>query len=362
MKIVIGTGGSGGHLFPALKVADELKKQGHEIFFVGSFRAEALEQIEKSGFPFENLNLQGFSSSQISRFFSSLKLMIKAYGHSQRFFKKIQPHVVVGFGGYGAFSIVVAAVFLKIPTLIHEQNVIPGRANALLAKGVNRIAISFLETQRYFPKRKVVLTGCPCNVSKKRLDKVDLLKEFHLESNRVTLLVLGGSQGSHHINDVLPQAIEILKTKRRCQVIHVTGSKDYPELKIRYQELGIPFALFKFLDKMEEAYRLADLVIARAGAVTVTEIAMAQVPAIFIPYPFAGGHQWHNAHILSEAKVAAIIDDKDLSASRLVEEIFAMIDSPTDFQKLFKNIENLCFEDMAGRLTHEIVRLGHIPH
>ena len=133
-------------------------------------------------------------------------------------------------------------------------------------------------------------------------------------------------------------------------------------MKIRYQELGIPFALFKFLDKMEEAYRLADLVIARAGAVTVTEIAMAQVPAIFIPYPFAGGHQWHNAHILSEAKVAAIIDDKDLSASRLVEEIFAMIDSPTDFQKLFKNIENFCFEDMAGRLTHEIVRLGHIPH
>ncbi len=362
MKIIIGTGGSGGHLFPALKVADELKKQGHQVAFVGSFRDGALEQIQKSGFPFENLTLQGFTTSQITKVFSSTRLMWKAYWHSRKFIKNFQPDVVAGFGGYGAFSIVLAAIFLKIPTLIHEQNVIPGRANAFLARGVNRIAISFRETERYFSKNKVVLTGCPCNVSKRRFDTTDLLKAFHLEPNRITFLVLGGSQGSHHINEVVPEAINILKDKRRCQVIHVTGSKDYPELKIRYQQMGIPFALFKFLDKMEEAYRLADLVIARAGAVTVTEIAMAQVPAIFIPYPFASGHQWHNAQVLKDANVATIIEDKELSAPRLVQEIFGMIDSQRNFQELFKTVESLYFEDTAVRLASEVVQIGRKNH
>ena len=359
MKIVIGSGGSGGHLFPALKVAQELKRQGHEVVFVGSFRDTALDKIQKSGFVFENLLIQGFATTwNFAKIFSSLRLMFRGFAQARQFLKKNKPHVVIGFGGYGAFPVVLAALFLRIPTMIHEQNVVPGRANRVLAQGVNRIAISFKEAQRYFKKEKTIVTGCPCNVSGKQIDKALILKEFQLEHNRFTLLVLGGSQGSHRVNETVCESLKIFKSKRPLQVIHLAGAKDFVNLKIRYQELGIPFALFDFLDNMEEAYSVADLIVARAGAVTVTEIAMAQVPAIFIPYPFAGGHQFYNAKVLSEAKVARIIEQKDLSASRLAAEILETIESREILKDSFRNLESLRYPDAAERIARETVELG----
>ena len=358
MKIVIGTGGSGGHLFPALKVAEELKRQSHEVVFIGSFRDGALETIQNSGFSFENLSIQGFTAENVAKIFSSARLMCRGYGQSRQLLKKFKPQVVVGFGGYGSFPVVLAAIFLRIPTLIHEQNVIAGRANKILAKGVNRIAVSFPQAEGYFRKEKVILTGCPCHVSGRKFERETLLKEFNFEHDRMTLLVLGGSQGSHRINEIVFEAIKILKAKQPFQVIHLTGAKDYSQLKIRYQELGIPFALFAFLDKMEEAYSLADLVISRAGAVTVTEIAMARLPAILIPYPFAGGHQMYNAKVLNDVGTARIVNDKELSASRLVEDVLGIVDSPQNFQEKFKAAQNLCFPDAAIRLASEIVQLG----
>ena len=361
MKIVIGTGGSGGHLFPALKVAEELRRQGHEIFFIGSFRETALDKIQKSSFAFENLLIQGFTTQNPAKFFLSLRLMGRAYGQSRRFLKELKPHVVVGFGGYGSFPVVLAAIFLRIPTLIHEQNVVVGRANRVLAQGARRVAITFKETQRFFKKEKTVLTGCPCNVSRRQLDRSGLLKEFQLETDRLTMLVSGGSQGSHRINTIVVESLKILKNKCSLQVIHLAGTKDFTDLKIRYQELGIPFALFDFLDNMEKAYSVADFVVARAGAVTVTEIAMAQRPAIFIPYPLAGGHQLYNAKVLSEAGAARIIEEKDLSASRLVQDILDIIESRKDFKDIFRRMENFRYPDAAQRIARETVELGLTP-
>jgi len=265
MKFVIATGGTGGHLFPSIQVAQELERLGHDIVFLGSFK-QTSEQMQKIGFPYEDLNAQGLVLALRKEAFSSVIAIIKALSKAFKLLKKIKPDVVLGFGGYGAFPVVFSAVLLKYPTIIHEQNVIPGRANALLSKFVKKIAISFAKSVKYFDPKKTVLTGCPCHFPVKNMNQTDVLEGFHLDQNKTTILITGGSQGSQRINEVFLKTVKFLKEKLDFQVIHVTGVQDYQKCRNQYDLLGIPFALFDFLDKMEEAYCVADLVISRSGS------------------------------------------------------------------------------------------------
>jgi len=301
MKIVMATGGSGGHIFPALKVANELKQRGHDLVFVGSFFTKEeknlpndfwMARIKKDGFSLENLDSIGLSRKNIFQSFLWMFLMLRAVLFCLRFLKRNQMEAVIGFGGYGSFPAVCAARLLKIPTMIHEQNVIPGKANIFLSQFVNKIAISFEETRKYFHGRrnkKVVITGCPCNGSGGRANREQVLKSFGLKQ-KFTIFVLGGSQGSHRVNTFFVQCATELSKEIDFQVIHVCGKKDYSFLKEEYQKQGIPFTLFEFLDKIEDAYSVSDLIISRAGAVTIFEIAAFAIPAILIPYPFAQVH------------------------------------------------------------------------
>ncbi len=330
MKIIFATGGSGGHLFPALQVAQELVKEGHEIIFCGSFKDMAKKKIESQGFQWISLPAKGLSFKNIKIFISSVVAMGQSVIQSLKIIKNIRPKVVVGFGGYGAFPVVLSAWILRSRTIIHEQNVKPGKANALLARLVNTIAVSFSQSTQYFHSRKTVLTGCPCNLLKKDLEKnekaIELAyKYFHLDKNRKTLFVLGGSQGSTSINNIFLQTIPLLKKQQEFQVIHVSGEEDYEKLKKAYKELGIRVALFPFLDKIKKAYQCADLIISRAGAVTITEISLAEIPAILIPYPYAGGHQKYNAQVLCHRKAACMIEEKELSVEGLKSAIFKMM-------------------------------------
>ena len=359
MKIIFATGGTGGHLFPALKVAQELKDRGHEIFFLGSFDKDA-SRMKKSGFTFQDLHARGLTLTNGKDFIQSVILILKASFTSWRLLKVMGPQVVIGFGGYGAFPVVLSAILLGYPTMIHEQNVVPGKANALLAKFVKKIAISFQKSSRYFEARKTILTGCPCNIGRGKvdqLDKRDILKNFHLKENKTTIMVLGGSQGSHRINEEFMRAAEGLKEQLDFQAIHISGKSDYPQLQTFYSKLGIPFALFEFLEEIDCAYRIAHLVISRAGAVTVTEIALFHVPAILIPYPYAQGHQKANALILSEANVATLIEEKDLSAERLKNEILNLLNHQWESQTIEPRIKEICIPDAAQRLAHEVVTL-----
>jgi len=356
MKFIIATGGTGGHLFPALKVAEELKRQGHIIVFLGSFE-RARSQIREYDFPFEDLGAKGFVLALRKEMFTSIIAMIKAVNGALKYLKNFRPDVVLGFGGYGAFPVVLSALLLKYPTLIHEQNVVPGRANALLSKFVKRIAISFGKSIKYFNPQKTVLTGCPCHSPKENINREYVLESFHLKQGPSTILVFGGSQGSQHINQVFLKVIEELKGKLDFQVIHVSGSQDYQEIKGKYNQLGIPFALFKFLDKMEEAYHVADLVISRSGAATVSEIAGFRLPAIFIPYPYAQGHQKENASVLSETNSIRMIEDKDLSVSGLREAILDILKHPPRKNERSEQFREIYFPDAAQRLAKEAVKM-----
>lgn len=357
MKIVIATGGSGGHLFPALKTAQELKKDRHEVFFLGSFRV-GKNFIEEAGFPYREFYTRGLDSANVGAGLKSIVFFIQAAVEAGRFLRAYAPDVVAGFGGYGAFPVVLAAVFLRYPTLIHEQNVVPGRANKVLSPFVRRITLSFPQTRRYFPGAKTVLTGCPSRTPGEGLDKREALRRFHLQEGWKTILVFGGSQGSHRINAEFMETARRLKREIDFQVIHICGDKDEQRIREDYQRLGIPFAVFTFLDDMESAYKAADMVIARAGAVSVTEIARFRKPAVFIPYPYAGGHQRKNAEVLSSAGLAVLMDEKDLCAEGLQKAVVSMLAHPPEDAAWTKILGQVIFEDAAGRLAGEITVLG----
>ncbi len=325
MKIIVATGGTGGHLFPALLTAKTLQTQGHEIFFLGSFSVGE-DQIRAKGFDYVNLRARGLVFDGWKKTFGSIVLMGKAVTKSFGILKRSRPDVVIGFGGYGAFPVVLAAKISGIPTLIHEQNVAPGRANALLSKIVDKVAVSFPEAQKSFPKAKVVLTGCPCHQVKTGRPMEELLQFFGFAKKKVTIFVFGGSQGSARINEVFLSLAMELKKERDFQVIHVTGEKDFVKIKEKYAAVQIPVALYKFLDKIEYAYDLADLVIARSGAVTVAELIKAQVASVLIPYPYSyAGHQKQNARVLTRKGSAELIEEKDLNPETLKNAILQML-------------------------------------
>ena len=356
MKIILATGGTGGHLFPALEAAKVLREEGHEIYFLGSFGLGA-DPIKGNGFAFRDLNARGLNSWRVNHIFSFGIRMARAALRSFWYLKRMKPDVVAGFGGYGAFPVVLAAVVLRYPALIHEQNVVPGRANKTLAPFAGKVAVSFKQSERYFNKAKTVLTGCPARCSKDNLNRSEIFKDLDLKEGKITILVFGGSQGSHRINEEFLKAADLLKKDLDFQVIHIAGRRDYLSLRGEYLKLGIPFALFDFFERMERAYTAADIVISRAGASTVTEIAMFQKPALLIPYPYAKGHQRENALALAQTKSARVLEEKDLTPGRMKEEILSLFKISRDILKISENSDSIYIPDAAKRLASEIAAL-----
>lgn len=356
MKILIATGASGGHVFPALSVAEELRSAGQDIMFVATEGAMA-ERIRQRGFPLRTVSAKGVSFATMLSSCRSIGWMIIAIGQSISLLRVFRPDYVVGFGGYGAFPVVLMAVVFRYPTLIHEQNVLPGRANRILSTFVRRIAVTFEESREYFPSLKTVLTGYPQHLAVPKASKKDLLKKFNLSADSFTILILGGSQGSQRINRAFLETIPLLKKELNFQVIHIIGERDDEQIKSEYRNAGICCCLFRFLDTMADAYHVSDVVIARSGAGVVSEIAMFGLPAILIPYPHAGGHQRENAKILSDGGAAVLIDERGLLAQKLKDEILKISKNPNAKEIAFTKLNTVYIPDAAKRLAEEILRL-----
>ena len=350
MKIVLATGGSGGHIFPALKTAEQLKREGHEVFFVGAL-SSAEERLRHSGFKCFMLEVQGYSLKSLPRF---VVLMLKAISESKKIIRSLNPDVVVGFGSYSSFPVLFVANMAGIPTMIHEQNVIPGKANRLSARFVNQIAVSFDETRKAFPNRKVVWTGCPCHGDRPNVPKEDILKSFGLHDNRLTILVLGGSQGSRYLNEVFFESIPYLGN---IQAIHATGKSDEPIYAQKYSSSGIPHHVCAFLDPIEQAYAVADVVIGRAGAATVCELAAFGLASVLIPYPFAHSHQAANARILENAGVAVVIDQKEMNRQKLIDAVKRITTEGLTPAAVHKRLEGFFIKNPTEQLAKAIVSM-----
>ncbi len=338
-----------------------LEKDGHEICFAGVFGA-LRERIKDKGYRFEELSARGLCAESLKSVLFSSFFMLKSIITSFKILRNIRPDAVLGFGGYAAFPVILTAALLKYPTMIHEQNVLPGRANAILAKIVKKIAISFEESKKYFDPVRTVLTGYPCREVPVtgNYDKAQLLREFHLENNKFTILIMGGSQGSRRINSVFLTMIPMLKGSLDFQVIHIAGKEDRPLLDKIYLKERIPYRVFSFLEDMDKAYEIADLVVSRAGAGSVCEIAAFSLPAILIPYPYAGGHQKENAAVLVKTHTAQIIEERNLSPDTLKESILSFVNQRADRENIKKLNQEIYHPRAAEHLAKEAVGIGRV--
>jgi len=358
MRVLIATGASGGHIFPALELAQCLRDYNDEVILAGSF-GRMKEWITDKGFYHHEVGAIGLSTNNFMSMLKASFFMIRSFFKSITILREAQPDVVIGFGSFGAFPLVLMASLFQVPTMIHEQNVVPGRANACLKKFVKKIAISFQESERYFPPPKTVLTGCPCRKREGIGNKSKIMEQFQLQEGNFTLLVLGGSQGSQRLNAVVMDAIGFLKDSFPLQVIHITGKKDAAKVKQEYKNQGITHHVCPFLKNIDEVYGIADVIVARAGAMTVTEIAYHVLPAILIPYPYARGHQKENASLLERRKTAVVIEEQDLSAQLLKEKIMDINNNPIPKERLQETRALLYKPDAAERMVAELRGLIH---
>ncbi len=350
MRILIATGGTGGHIFPALRVAHEMRTRGHEVIFAGVL-GMAEDQILSAGFDLVNIRATGFNSKTIVGIAKFTWIMLLAMIRSVGIIKGIKPDKVIGFGGYGSFPIIFMAWLMRYPIMIHEQNVYPGKANRVMAYFAKRIAISFKDSQQYFTSSKVVFTGCPCNSRVSTRLVQEIRAQFGIDPYKMTILLLGGSQGSHQLNEVFYHFMKTHGESGTLQAIHMTGKAEYEQYAKRYQQERLPGIVCAFISNIDDAYAACDVVIARAGASSVTEIGLLGIPSVFVPYPFAGGHQKYNAMVLVNAKAARMIDQDNLTVQTLQQALKDIITAHESRTEIRNKTNGILFPDAVKRLA-----------
>ena len=356
MRILIATGGTGGHIFPALKVAQVLKERGHTVIFAGVL-GMAEDQIISAGFDLINIRAKGFNPRSLIGMISFGWLMTLAVIRSFGIVRQIKPDKVIGFGGYGSFPILSAAWGLRYPIMIHEQNVFPGKANKLMARFAKIIAVSFKDSEHYFKGNKTVLTGCPCHSTKTAMGAGEIRKKFGLDPYKKTILLLGGSQGSQKLNGVMFDFMRYHHEGKTIQAIHMTGKNEYERYVESYKQEQLPVAVCAFISNIDEAYQAADVIIARAGASSVTEIGLLGLPAVLVPYPFAGGHQRYNAKVLERLGNAIIVEQEALTVDTLQQAVGKMSNAHLPRAVLQERIKGVLLPNAAIILADTLEHL-----
>ncbi|MBI4982713.1 MAG: undecaprenyldiphospho-muramoylpentapeptide beta-N-acetylglucosaminyltransferase [Candidatus Omnitrophica bacterium] len=359
-KVLVVAGASGGHIFPALSLIEGLVKKDNQInlLLVLPRRSQNVCVIEK------NIKVEYISTAVIKLCVSYKNLkavvdFIKGTFESLLILLKYRPDVVVGFGSADSLPLVLFAWFFRIKTLLHEQNVIPGKANRLLAKFVDKVAISFDKTKDLFSvnKQKIVLTGNPLRSSLKRVDRLGALEFLGLDQDKLTILVMGGSQGSRRINECFLESMAVLAGRFDIQVMHIAGSNDTDFLTNAYKELNLRAKVVAFLGDMQYAYSVANLSVCRAGATTVAELIHFKLPAILIPFPFAYGHQLENAKVLEEQGAGIIIEENVLNAELLRKALVELINDPGRVEKMSRAYEGFPSSDACNLLIDEVLKI-----
>jgi UDP-N-acetylglucosamine--N-acetylmuramyl-(pentapeptide) pyrophosphoryl-undecaprenol N-acetylglucosamine transferase len=324
MKILIAGGGTGGHLFPALAVAEALKERDPEnrIVFAGSRRGLESSIVAREGYELKTIEAAALKGKGVAGKMSSLMAVPKSLWQSGKLLRSIKPDWVLGVGGYASGAVVLTAWAMGYKTAIHEQNSFPGLSNRILGRFVDRVFISFENSAAHFPREKTVLTGNPV---RKRLRRA---AEIHPpgEKKEFTLFIFGGSQGAHRLNQAMEESLPRLgDLKGKMRIIHQTGEADYDDVRRFYQKEGVAAEVHRFIHDMDLAYRAADLILCRAGATTLFELMAMGKAAILVPYPYAANdHQTLNAKSLVDAGAALMVANSDLNGevlSRLLREL-----------------------------------------
>ncbi|MBK5719638.1 undecaprenyldiphospho-muramoylpentapeptide beta-N-acetylglucosaminyltransferase [Dysgonomonas sp. Marseille-P4677] len=362
LKVIISGGGTGGHIFPAVAIADAIKRRYPEsdILFVGAEGRMEMEKVPAAGYKIIGLQVAGLNRKNPFKNISTIWKFKKSLSKAKKILKDFTPDIVIGVGGYVSGSVLYKASLMGVPTLIQEQNSYAGITNKFLGKKASKICVAYEGMERFFPKEKIVITGNPCReeLLSSSITKEEAYTEFGLDPSKKTILLIGGSLGSATLNKSILNHIESIN-QQNIQLIWQCGKLYSFELNMDLAAKGNPkdIHVFEFISRMDLAYKAADLVISRAGASSISELSLLGKPVILVPSPnVSEDHQTKNAMALVNKDAAILIKDNE-AVSKLVPTALGIIKDSEKLNSLSENILKMAQLNSANRIVDEVMKL-----
>jgi len=358
-RIIIAGGGTGGHIFPAIAIANALKKKDNsiDILFIGAKGRMEMEKVPQAGYKIEGLNIAGFNRSSLIKNISLPFKLIKSLLKVNAILKRVKPDAVIGVGGYSSFPVLRAAQSKRIPTFIHESNSFAGKSNIWLGKKATKIFTGTEGMEKFFPAEKIMVTGNPVRtvIAGSRITRSEGIRFFSLDESKKTVLVVGGSLGARSINEAIDKGLDEL-LQAGLQLVWQTGKPYAAKAKERITGKHSVWAN-EFITEMENAYAASDIVVARAGAMTVAELCVAKKPVLFVPFPFAAeDHQTVNAQQLVKKQAAIMVKDSD-AMKELVPALIGLSRDEQQQLKLKDNIARMAITDADVKIADEVLKI-----
>jgi UDP-N-acetylglucosamine--N-acetylmuramyl-(pentapeptide) pyrophosphoryl-undecaprenol N-acetylglucosamine transferase len=355
MRVMIAGGGTGGHLFPGLAVAEEFKSRdtSTEVIFVGTEHGIEARVVPREGYTIKFLRAEGLVGVSAAKKVRATIKMCFSVIDSYRIIKTVRPDIVIGVGGYASGAVMLLAFLMSVPTMILEQNSMPGLTNKILGKFVNTVCLTYQESSSFFPRAKTFLTGNPVRARILKGSTEAGHKLFSLEPGLFTVFAFGGSSGARSINTAMVDALNHLHDlKDKIQFLHQTGPKDFEKVREAYRKTGFKGTVAPFIYQMGEAYAVAGIVISRAGATTLAELTALGKPAILIPYPYAAGnHQELNARKLYEIGAAKMLLEPEMKGEALANAIRELYTDETARAEMQRNSRSVGRPDACAKVV-----------
>ena len=358
MKLIVAGGGTGGHLFPGIAVAEEFlsRDPANQVLFVGSERGIEARAIPRLGYQLELISAAGIRGKGSLAKLKGAALMLYGYSQSRKILQQFKPDLVLGVGGYASLPMVLAARGMEIPRYIHEQNALPGMSNKVLSRVANKVFISLEESAKFFPKDCTMLTGNP--LRKQILEMLTRAGEEQAQSELFRLFIFGGSQGAHTLNLALPQALAQLSPEHQAQlqIVHQTGEADLQQVQSAYQASGLTADVRPFIDDMATEYHRADLIICRAGATTIAEVTALGKACLFVPFPHAtDDHQRKNAEALLKKGACEMLVEQEIVGTGLSDAIDRLMEHRDTLRLIAENAAALARLDAAKVIVDQML-------
>ncbi len=356
MRIVVSAGGTGGHIYPALAIINKFmeKEPSTEVLYIGTHNRMEKDIVPKKGIKYEELEIYGFSKTNIKLDIKNIFLIVKAYKKCLKILKEFKPDIVLGVGGYVTYPVIKAAHKLGIKTFIHEQNSHPGKTNIALQKYVDLIGVSFKESASIFnhPKGEVFYSGNPCGENALSLEPMDK-KTLGLDPNKKLVVIVAGSLGSSTVNKKMLDFLSVAE-KEDYEVLYITGKSLYEDF-IKDKKFGDNIKVLPYLDNLPALLKNTDLIVTRAGASTMSEILSLKLPAIFIPSPFvANNHQYYNALEIKNNGGGELIEEKDLTSEALASKINLVLGDEELYKNMKENLAKMSMDNSSDVIYNKI--------
>ncbi|MGO1369343.1 undecaprenyldiphospho-muramoylpentapeptide beta-N-acetylglucosaminyltransferase [Senegalia sp. (in: firmicutes)] len=366
MKYLITGGGTGGHISPALAIAKKIRQENKDakILYVGTNNSMESELVPREGFDFKGIRVKGFERKLSIDTIKSVKELFLGLNDARKVIKEFAPDIVIGTGGYVCGPVVLTASLKKIPTLIHEQNALPGATNRILSGFVDKIAASFEESKKYFKNEsKVTLTGNPVKMDFFDIEKEEAYSKLNVDRNKDFVISLGGSGGQKSLNDSVIGVIEKNINNDNLELFHITGKRHYEKFMQELKNRGINnlpenINVVPYFYDMPSGFKIADLVITSAGAITLAEVTAIGLPSIVIPKGYTtGNHQEYNARAIEKSGAGIMILDKDVTAEKLNDEMISLLKNKERLIQMSMNSKKLGKKDASDKIYNMILEI-----